>query len=78
MALPVAAGEHVAVVALVRQTYGNAVANWAENYLADKSVITRSATWEQLYALTEGQHELSHLRGYLADKSINLRKAFEI
>jgi hypothetical protein len=74
----VARGEHVAVVALVRQTYAEAVANWADDYLADKSVITRSATWEQIYALTEDVQELSDLRDYLADKSVNLRKAFEI
>ena len=65
-------------VALVRQTYAEAVENWADDYLADESVITRSATWEQIYALTEAQLELSDLRGYLADKSVNLRKAFEI
>lgn len=76
----VAVGEHVAVVALVRQTYAyaKAVTNWADSYLADESIITRSATWEQIYALTEGQHQLSDLRVYLADKSVNLRKAFEI
>lgn len=74
----VAAGEHVAVVALVRKTYVKAVTNWANDYVADESVITRTATWEQLHALTEGQQELSVLRGYLADKSVNLRRAFEI
>jgi hypothetical protein len=74
----IAAGEHVAVVALVRQTYLEAVADWPAGYVADGSVITRSATWKQIHAMTEGHQELADLRGYLADKSVNLRQAFQI
>jgi hypothetical protein len=47
-------------------------------YLADDHVITRSATWEQLYALTDGDQTLTKLRDYLADKSVNLRPAFTL
>jgi hypothetical protein len=74
----VAAGEHVAVIALVREVYAPKVTGWAANYIADVGVITRVATWEQLYALTEGQDALAGLRGYLADKSVNLRPAFAV
>jgi hypothetical protein len=74
----VAAGERVAVVALVREKYAPAVADWAANYLAVKDIITRLASWERLYALTEGNQELKKLRDYLADKSVNLRQAFAL
>jgi hypothetical protein len=74
----VAAGERVAVVALVREKYAPAVADWAADYLAVDNTITRSATGEQLYALTDGNQALTNLRAYLADKSVNLRPAFAL
>jgi hypothetical protein len=74
----VAAGEHVAVVALVRETYAPAVADWAAGYLAVESIITRTATWEQLYALAQGHEELAELRRYLIGKSVNLAPAFAL
>jgi hypothetical protein len=77
VAYTLAAGEHVAVVALVRRNYGAAVADWAD-YVAGESIITRSATWEQLYRLTDRDQELADLRAYLADKSVNLRRAFDV
>lgn len=74
----VAAGEHVAVIALVRKVYAPKVDGWAANYVAGPGIVTGTATWEQLYALTAGQDSLAGLRHYLADKSVNLRRAFAL
>jgi hypothetical protein len=59
-----AAGEHVAIVALVREVYLSAVTDWATEYLAGGAVIARAATWEQLYTLTDGNEHLANLRDY--------------
>ena len=74
----VAAGEYVAVIALVREAYAPAVADWAAGYLALEGIVTRSATWEQFHALAAGHDELTSLRAYLFDKSVNLRPAFAL
>jgi hypothetical protein len=74
----VAEGEHIAVVALVREVYALAVAGWAAGYVAHDGIHTRSATWEQIYALTDGHDELEMLRAYLLDKSVYLRRAFAL
>jgi hypothetical protein len=73
-----AAGERVAVVALVRQIYMPVVRNWAGRFIVDRQIDTRAATWEQLYALTNRDARLADLRLYLANKSVNLRPAFSI
>jgi hypothetical protein len=74
----VAGQERAAVVALVRNVYATSVQGWADGYLADNSIFTGSATWEQLYGLTEAREELATLRDYMADKSVNLRPAFTL
>ncbi len=74
----VAGQERAAVVALVREVYGPSVEAWAAGYIADDSILTGSATWEQLYGLTHAREELAGLRGYMADKSVNLRPAFAL
>ena len=74
----VACAERAAVIALVRDVYASSVAAWADGYLADTSIFAGSATWEQLYGLTDAREELSGLRAYMADKSVNLRKAFAV
>ena len=67
-----------AVVALVRHEIANSVKAWADGYLADDSIYTASATWEQLYGLTKARDGLAPLRDYMADKSVNLRPAFTL
>jgi hypothetical protein len=54
------------------------VETWAAGYLTDDSIVTGSATWEQLYGLTEAREELAGLRAHMADKSVNLRPAFTL
>lgn len=44
----VAGRERAAVVALVRDVNAGSIEAWADDYLADDSVFTGSATWEQL------------------------------
>ncbi len=73
-----AGGEHAAVVALVREVYLPAVRGWASEYLAGGHVFAGAAAWEQLFTLTEGNEQLANLRTYLADKSVNLRRAFKL
>lgn len=70
--------ERAAVVALVRDIYAPSVGTWAAGYLTDDSIFTGSATWEQLYGLTEAREALAELRDYMADKSVNLRPAFTL
>jgi hypothetical protein len=74
----VAGPERLAVIALVREANAPSVHAWAGGYVADDSIITGSATWEQLYRLTAGREELAALREYMADKSVNLRRAFAL
>jgi hypothetical protein len=74
----VAGRERVAVVALVRDKHKSSVDGWATDYLVEESIYTGSATWEQLYALTEAREKLARLRAYMADKSVNLRRAFRL
>ena len=74
----VAKQERAAVVALVRSAYATSVQAWAADYLADDSILTGTATWEQLYGLTEACEELGNLRDYMANKSVNLRPAFTL
>ena len=74
----VAGKERAAVVALVRDVYAPSVETWAAGYLADDSIFTGYATWEQLYGLAETREGLAALRDYMADKSVNLRRAFTL
>ena len=74
----IAEGEHLAVIALVRKVYQWKVVGCAGDFIADTGVITGTATWEELYGLTNGQDTLADLRRYLADKSVNLRRAFAL
>jgi hypothetical protein len=74
----VAGHERSAVVALVRKVYATPVQARASDYLADDSILTSSATWEQLHGLTETHEQLAALGAYIADKSVNLRPAFTI
>jgi hypothetical protein len=74
----VAGRERAAVVALVRDVYASSVEAWADDYLADDSIFTGSATWEQVFGLTETREELALLHEYMADKSVNLRPAFKL
>jgi hypothetical protein len=73
-----AGGKNAAVVALVRDVYHDSVTGWAAEFVADDRVLTRTATWEQLYALTADKAELTDLRDYLGDKSVGLRPAFKL
>jgi hypothetical protein len=74
----VAGQERAAVIALVRDVYAPSVGTWAAGYVADEFIFTGSATWEELYGLTEALEELAGLRDYMADKSVNLRPAFTL
>jgi hypothetical protein len=74
----VAGKERAAVVALLCDAYATSVEAWAAGYVADDSIVTGAATWEQLYGLTEGREDLASLRDYMADESVNLRRAFRL
>jgi hypothetical protein len=78
VAVRVAAGENVAVVALVRQAYVERVADLASGYLVDEEIRTCTATWEQLHALADREASLHKLAVYLSDKSVNLRPALQL
>lgn len=74
-----AAGERAVVVALVREDYASAVQDWATPYLTPAGPIAAgSGTWEQLYAALPRDDGLAVLRGYLEDKSAELRRAFKL
>ena len=70
--------ERAAVLALVREVYAESVETWPADYLADDSIYTGVATWEQLFGLTEQRDALADLREYMTDKSVNLRPAFNL
>jgi hypothetical protein len=74
----VAGRERAAVVALVRDVYVDSVEKWPASYLANDSIYTGAATWEQLFTLTEKREALADLGEYMADKSVNLRPAFKL
>jgi hypothetical protein len=78
VARKVAGNQRVAVVALVREAYASKVTDWAAGYVADESILTRAATWEQLYSLTNDHEQAANLRRYMAEKSVNLRQAFKL
>ena len=62
----------------MRDVYVPSVHDWAAGYVADDSIFTGTASWEQLYGLTAAHDGLAALRRYMADKSVNLRPAFAL
>jgi hypothetical protein len=72
-------GEQACVVALSRKSDRTPITEWVQPYLSDGTSVTFvQSTWEALYESLPPSRELLGLRGYLENKSRNLRPAFDL